>query len=74
MSNLILPPYAACVFVDDTGHEDLAATSFYGLGACAMLGCEYKELKITNDRLLVFIDDTGHVFFCGRWHLDRYRD
>jgi hypothetical protein len=44
MSNLILPPYAACVFVDDTGHEDLAGTSFYGLGACAVLGCEYDRL------------------------------
>src|SRR6266436_4368292 len=44
MSNLILPPYAACVFVDDTGHEHLAGTSFYGLGACAVLGCEYDRL------------------------------
>jgi hypothetical protein len=44
MSNLTLPTDALCVFVDDTGHEQLAGTSFYGLGACAVLGCEYECL------------------------------
>jgi hypothetical protein len=44
MSNLTLPPQAACVFVDDTGHEHLAGASFYGLGACAVLVCEYDRL------------------------------
>jgi hypothetical protein len=43
-SELILPSDALCIFGDETGHEQLAGCSFYGLGACAVLGCDYDRL------------------------------
>ena len=37
--DLVLPPQSLVVFIDDTGHEDLANGHLvYGLGGCAVLG------------------------------------
>lgn len=44
MSQLTLLPETLYVFVDDTGHEHLAGSSFYGLGGCAVLGRDYERL------------------------------
>src|SRR6202030_137887 len=43
-SNLVLPFDALAIFADDTGHEHLKGCSFFGLGACAVLGSEYDRL------------------------------
>jgi hypothetical protein len=43
-SNLVLPFDTLAIFADDTGHEHLKGCSFYGLGACAILGSEYERL------------------------------
>jgi hypothetical protein len=43
-SELILPADALCIFADDTGHEHLKGSSFYGIGACGVFGSEYDRL------------------------------
>jgi hypothetical protein len=44
-SSLTLAPRCLAVFVDDTGHEDLAKThKVYGLGGCAALGRDIERL------------------------------
>lgn len=44
-SSLTLAPRSLAVFVDDTGHEELAKThQVYGLGGCAALGRDIERL------------------------------
>jgi hypothetical protein len=44
MTNLTLQPDCLYVFIDDTGHEHLAGSDFYGLGGCAVMGRDYERL------------------------------
>jgi hypothetical protein len=44
MTNLTLEPDCLYVFIDDTGHEHLAGSDFYGLGGCAVMGRDYERL------------------------------
>ncbi len=44
-SNLVIAPRCLAVFVDDTGHEELAkGHPVYGLGGCAALGRDIERL------------------------------
>lgn len=45
MKHLTLDPDGLYVFVDDTGHEKLAGDQpYYGVGGCAVMGCDYERL------------------------------
>jgi hypothetical protein len=45
MAELRIPPDGLAVFIDDTGHEQLAGNhTFYGLGGCAVMGSDFNRL------------------------------
>ena len=44
MNRAVLPPNSLVVFLDETGHEDLASGhSIYGLGGCAVIATELEQ-------------------------------
>jgi hypothetical protein len=59
VSQLTLFPETLYVFVDETGQEHLAGSSFYGLGSCAVLGRDYERF-IAGPWSLVRLAVAGH--------------
>ena len=44
LERLVLRDRSLAVFVDDTGHESLKGQPVYGLGGCAVMGCDYERI------------------------------
>jgi hypothetical protein len=59
VSQLVLLPETLYIFADETGHEHLAGSSFYGFGGCAVLGRDYERL-IAGPWSLVRLLVMGH--------------
>jgi hypothetical protein len=41
---LVLRGCSLAAYVDDTGHESLKGQPVYGLGGCAVMGCDYERI------------------------------